>query len=388
MRNKNELAQIPLLAALASVLQLAEALLPLPFPGVKFGFANLVTLYTLTAVGFNASLQVAVLRCLISSFILGSFLSPSFFLSFSGAITSALVMGLLFYLDKESRFFSLIGISIAGALAHNLTQLAVVSYFFAGHNGVFWLAPWLLLSGGITGYLTGLVCLRVRKRLLRPIRIHSWPAGMIRPPAIDPGMSQEIINTAGAEVKLAIFLVLLVISFLLKNISFYLISLLVIIALLLAYKVPLNKILKHIRRLSWLLIFSFLVNILFNHGKDAGIQAGILSCCRLFLLMLGALFIMHTTSPRTLIAGLRKILRPLRSLGLNPDRAAEYIGLSWEAVPALSQDIQKRFRKFAARKNKKKSLKYLLAFATRTMLTILHQISCRKGSLAYEKTAD
>ncbi len=378
--SNNKMIQISLLAALASVLQLAESLLPLPLPGIKFGFANVVTLLALTTLGFSASLQVAILRSLISSFILGTFLSPSFLLSFSGAVFSALVMGLAYTINKRAPFFSLVGISILGALAHNFAQLAVISALFIGTKGVMWLVPWLLLSSLAMGFLTGFVCQRVSARLQR-IKLRRYFARTSLFPIQNTGAAAfslaeiKSLQTSGA-LKILSFFVLLILSLVIKNLFFYIGGLLVLFALLPLTSVSWQKVLKNIRRVSGLLLFSFIINLAFTAGgRMAGLEAGILAGSRLLLIMMTALLLVQTASPRELVEGLRKLF--------NSDRIAERTGVAWEALPVLTQYVQKRFRAQVLRKRKTRRWQHIIAFATTTLIIILRQIHWREGAVSY-----
>jgi len=83
------------LVATACVLQVAESFIPHPVPGVRLGLANIVTLVTLAELGFAAALEVALLRTVVASLVLGSFLTPGFLLSFFSAAASTAVMWVL-----------------------------------------------------------------------------------------------------------------------------------------------------------------------------------------------------------------------------------------------------------------------------------------------------
>jgi len=162
--NNKRILYISVLVALASVLQITESLFPHPLPWLRLGLANMITLTSLVIFGFGIAVQIAVLRTILSSFLLGTFLSPGFFLSFSGALVSALVMGGIYSLgsieksNPSSHYLfglSIIGVSILGAVSHNLTQLFVAYLFLIRHKGVFLTLPFLILAGVVTGYVVG-----------------------------------------------------------------------------------------------------------------------------------------------------------------------------------------------------------------------------------------
>ena len=164
MDGKKRIIHISALIALASTLQIGESLFPHPLPWLRLGLANMITLTSLVIFGYAIAVQVAVLRTILSSFLLGTFFTPGFFLSFSGALVSALVMGGIYSLGKtvksnpSSQYlfgFSIIGVSILGAVTHNLTQLFVAYVFLIRHKGVFLTLPFLIVAAVVTGFITG-----------------------------------------------------------------------------------------------------------------------------------------------------------------------------------------------------------------------------------------
>ena len=119
---------------------------------MKFGLANIVILIVLFIYNFRSALIVAVSKTLIGGFFSGTLLSPTTILSLSGSICSLLVM---FLFLKTNINFSIIGISILGAVFHNLTQISAVRFLLIKENSIFYLAPILILMGIITGTITG-----------------------------------------------------------------------------------------------------------------------------------------------------------------------------------------------------------------------------------------
>ena len=77
--------RIAWLTALAITIHIAESALPSPLPGIKPGLANVVTIVALVQYGWGTAAWVALLRVLIGSLLIGTFLSPTFLLSLAGA---------------------------------------------------------------------------------------------------------------------------------------------------------------------------------------------------------------------------------------------------------------------------------------------------------------
>lgn len=163
MFSTRRLVFLSMLVALGTVLHVVEAMIfiPLPLPGVKLGLANIVTLFAVYLYGIRGGLAVAVARVLLGSLIGGILLSPGFFLALSGAIASTLVMAWLF---KHTTCFSVIGISMAGAVGHNLGQLLAASLILQS-SAVFYYLPVLLLAAVPTGFFTGHILKSLLTRL-------------------------------------------------------------------------------------------------------------------------------------------------------------------------------------------------------------------------------
>jgi len=156
------MAVTALLLALAVALHQLERLLPLPilpYPGVKLGLGNLVTLASLFLLTYRQALLFVLLRVLLTS-ALGSF--SGFLFSLSGALSSFILMSSLAY--TWPRHFSLPGLSVAGAVTHNFGQLLVAAGLSGSFAFVLYL-PVLLFSGIISGLAIGLTAHLLLKAL-------------------------------------------------------------------------------------------------------------------------------------------------------------------------------------------------------------------------------
>lgn len=165
MVKTRRLVYLSLLLAMATALHMLEGMfpLPLPLPGIKLGLANIVTLFVLYLFDLRAGLSVAVMRVLLGSLINGIFLSPAFLLAVSGAVASTLVMACLL---KWATCFSSLGISLSGAVAHNVGQLFVAAVLLQT-PALFYYLPFLLLAAIPSGLLTGYLLNTLLERLFK-----------------------------------------------------------------------------------------------------------------------------------------------------------------------------------------------------------------------------
>ena len=120
MKKTKITTQSAILIALALALSYTERFIPLqmviPLPGIKLGLANVVTLVALYLLDWKRTLPILVIRCVLGG-LFGSLTGLLF--SLTGGILSLCVMAVC----KKLPVFSVYGISILGAAAHNIGQI-------------------------------------------------------------------------------------------------------------------------------------------------------------------------------------------------------------------------------------------------------------------------
>jgi heptaprenyl diphosphate synthase len=151
--------QIAKLTALAIVLNMFEFFLPSPIYGVKPGIANIIILFAFVKFNFQSAVYISLIRVFVSSLLLGTFLTPSFFLSLFGALISLLFLYFCKFLSKN--LFSLFSFSILSALGHIIGQFIIVRIFIIPDNGIFYLLPIFLLFGFIFSLINAYVLTKV-----------------------------------------------------------------------------------------------------------------------------------------------------------------------------------------------------------------------------------
>ena len=170
MTKTKEITLCAVLTALALALSYMERFIPLqlivPLPGVKLGLANIVTLVALYMLKPRHALMILIPRCILGAL-------------FGGGITGlmfSLLGGLLavgaMTLAKKLPLFSIYGVSILGAAAHNIGQiLAAMAVLKSVYIGAY--LPYLLVVGIWTGLLIGFVTAGILRII--PNAIISFP---------------------------------------------------------------------------------------------------------------------------------------------------------------------------------------------------------------------
>ena len=156
-----KIATMGLLVALAMVLSWVEQLVPLSVavPGVKLGLANLIIVIALYKMRLSEVFLLSIVRILLSGFLFGNYFSILY--SLAGGLLSLAVMALL----KKAGDFSVMGISMAGGVSHNVGQL-VVAMLVVETVSVSYYLPVLLVAGLVTGFLIGVAAGEMLKRLV------------------------------------------------------------------------------------------------------------------------------------------------------------------------------------------------------------------------------
>ena len=161
MGKTRTITQSAILIAVALALSYTERYIPLqlviPLPGVKLGLANVVTLVALYLLGWKKTLPIVLVRCVLGA-LFGSLTGLLF--SLTGGLMSLAVMALC----KKAPVFSIFGVSILGAAAHNIGQI-LAALALMGSVYVAAYLPYLLLIGICTGIATGAACAGILRTL-------------------------------------------------------------------------------------------------------------------------------------------------------------------------------------------------------------------------------
>ena len=160
MKLKIKAAYFGVFTALALIFSYVETLIPIHIgiPGVKLGLANLIVVITLYRIGVRESYVLSVLRVILAGFLFGNLFAILY--SLAGGLFSLTVMAFL----KKTEKFSVLGVSMAGGVFHNIGQLMMAAIVLESLSITYYL-PVLLISGIVTGLLIGIVANEMLKRV-------------------------------------------------------------------------------------------------------------------------------------------------------------------------------------------------------------------------------
>ena len=161
MRSPARVTTLALLVAGAFALASLERLVPNPFPMVRLGLGNIMTLVAFVTLGVTGGVWVTAGRVGLVALLWGGVFSPMAVLSAAGGAASLMVMVPLMLSGR----FSLYGVSMGGAYAHVLGQLTVAVLLYVRSPGLLALLPVMgtaailtgLFNAWIAGRLTGVL---------------------------------------------------------------------------------------------------------------------------------------------------------------------------------------------------------------------------------------
>ena len=157
------IALLGICVSLAMLLSYIEHLLPpiwSAVPGIKIGLANIITLFLLYKLGVPEAISVASIRVALSALLFGS--TVTLLYSASGALLSIVVMLLL----KRMRAFSAVGVSIGGAVFHNVGQV-LCAMLLLGTRELGYYAAVLTVTGTVSGIIVGISGALLLERIKR-----------------------------------------------------------------------------------------------------------------------------------------------------------------------------------------------------------------------------
>lgn len=153
-------ATLGILVALAMIFSFVEAKVPVfvAIPGMKLGITNIVVVCALYLLGTKEAGVINAVRIVLMAILFGTIVSLWYALA--GGMLSLLVMVIL----KRTNKFSIVTVSILGAIAHNVGQI-IVAMILVNTTHIVWYLCVLWLTGIVAGAVIGLLSATIVKRL-------------------------------------------------------------------------------------------------------------------------------------------------------------------------------------------------------------------------------
>lgn len=147
-----KLVLLALLDAIALTIFMIEAQIPalVPIPGIKLGLSNIVTVFTVFAIGPWEGAAVLFVRIFLGAVFAGNF--STILYSGAGGLCAILVTMLLRRILTKKQLWVA---GVFGAVAHSIGQMAA-AILIAGTPSIAIYLPVMLVCSILTGLFTGL----------------------------------------------------------------------------------------------------------------------------------------------------------------------------------------------------------------------------------------
>ena len=147
-----KLTTLAMLSAIALTIFMVEAQIPplVPIPGIKLGLANIVTVFTVFAIGAREGALVLFVRIFLGAVFAGNF-STIFYSAAGGALAILVTIFLKKLLTRKQLWVA----GVCGAIAHSIGQMAMAITLTATPTLALYL-PVMIVISIVTGAFTGL----------------------------------------------------------------------------------------------------------------------------------------------------------------------------------------------------------------------------------------
>ncbi|MDD4843474.1 MAG: energy-coupling factor transporter transmembrane component T [Anaerotignum sp.] len=169
------------------------------------------------------------------------------------------------------------------------------------------------------------------------------------------------IHRLDARVKLTMTFIFIITLFMVNSFIGYFFVVTALLAVIKVSKVPIKFMLKGIKSIMIIIIFTAVINLFMTRGEHILWQWGFLSitlegvflalkmCIRLVLLIIGSSVLTLTTTPIQLTDGIEFMLRPFKKIGVPAHEIAMMMTIALRFIPTLLDETDKIMKAQQAR---------------------------------------
>ncbi len=164
--------------------------------------------------------------------------------------------------------------------------------------------------------------------------------------------SNSFLHKLDPRTKIISVFLMMIVIFAAEGITAYIFLTAVTCAAIFLSKIPVKIILKSLKPISWIILFTLLIHFFTHEGEilaeififkltDEGIKFGILISLRLILLIIFSSLLTFTTSPIQLTDAIENLLKPLKKFGIPAHEFAMMMTISLRFIPTLIEELDK-----------------------------------------------
>lgn len=166
--------------------------------------------------------------------------------------------------------------------------------------------------------------------------------------------ARSVLHRLDPRIKIILTILYIVCSFMCKNILSYMLLLVSAIVLILIGRVPLKIILKGLKGVLFILLFTAILNIFWTTGETplwqwkfiniyaVGLYAALFIAIRISTLIIGTgMLLTYTTTPIALTNAIEDLLSPLKKLHVPVHSFAMMMTIALRFIPTLSDETER-----------------------------------------------
>ena len=164
---------------------------------------------------------------------------------------------------------------------------------------------------------------------------------------------QSVIHRLDPRTKLVMLVVYIVALFLADSWVSYGLMFLFLVAVILLSTIPLKSILRGMKPLVMILIFTGVLNLFFTQEGEVifhfwiltmttgGLSRAVMMMSRILMLITGTFLLTYTTSPIALTDGLESLMKPLKKVGVPVHELSMMMCIALRFIPTLIEETDK-----------------------------------------------
>lgn len=173
--------------------------------------------------------------------------------------------------------------------------------------------------------------------------------------------AESIMHRLDPRVKIVCTLLFLISLFMQNSILGYVIAAVFLAAVIKISKVPFRYIVKGLKAVVVLLLFTVVMNLFLTQGENIlfqfgflkitenGLRVSVFMAIRLIFLIIGSSLMTFTTTPNALTDGIESLLRPLNKIGVPVYEVAMMMSIALRFIPILMEETDKIMKAQIAR---------------------------------------
>lgn len=172
--------------------------------------------------------------------------------------------------------------------------------------------------------------------------------------------SGSVMHRLDPRMKIICALIFIICSFLCKNIFSFLLLVVISLLLVTVSKIPLKTVLKSIKAIIFIMIFTAIINIFWTKGNEEsllisfkifkwnmniysdGLYSAAFILIRIVSMIIGSsVFMTYTTTPTQLTDGLESLLSPLKKIHVPVHTFAMMMTIAMRFIPTIMEETEK-----------------------------------------------